>query len=347
MACLLNPYGLRGALFPVEVIFGRGGDHLFYRQYIAELRPVWSFVSRDATNPYVLAFLATFAIGVAAALAALAARRLTFFRAALLLLAGLFGWSATRNVALFALIYATLTTWNLHDAWAARTEGRAATSRQERRRKQDLPRDLSRLAEALVGGALVLLAASIVTGTFYAWAGEGRRLGLGERSDWYAHDAQRFLVREGMPRRAVVWSVGEANLTLFHGGGRVQVYMDPRLEVAPRELFERYLEVVRAMNAGDTARWERLIHRPDAAEPWPSILLDRAQGERAIAGVLRAPGWRPVYADGLAVVFVREEFADARGWPRVASLTPNFRFGSSSTPRTLPWCPREIVDVLV
>ncbi len=265
-----------------------------------------------------LAFLATFAIGVAAALAALATRRLTFFRAALLLLAGLFGWSATRNVALFALIYATLTTWNLHDAWAARAEGRAAASRQERRRRQDLPRDRSRLAEALVGGALVLLAASIVTGTFYAWAGEGRRLGLGERSDWYAHDAQRFLVREGMPRRAVVWSVGEANLTLFHGGGQVQVFMDPRLEVAPRELFERYLEVVRAMNAGDTARWEKLIHLPGAPEPWPSILLDRGQGARAIAGVLRAPGWRPVYADGLAVVFVREEFAAARALPRVA-----------------------------
>jgi signal transduction histidine kinase len=49
----------------------------------------------------------------------------------------------------------------------------------------------------------------------------------------------------------------------------------------------------------------------------PSILLDRAQGSRAIAGVLRAPGWRPVYADRLAVVLVREEFAAAHGLPRV------------------------------
>jgi hypothetical protein len=94
--------------------------------------------------------------------------------------------------------------------------------------------------------------------------------------------------------------------------------MDPRLEVASRDLFERTLEIARAMNAGDTARWERLIHRPDAPEPWPSILLDRARGARAIAGVLRAPGWRPVYADHLAVVLVREEFAAARALPRVS-----------------------------
>ena len=317
-ACLVNPYGLRGALFPLGVVFARGDDHLFYRQYIAELRPVWSFVSRDATNPYVLAFLVTFGVGVVAALAAFAARRLTFFRAALLLLAGLFGWSATRNVALFALVYATLTAWNLHDAWSARAEGRAAASRQERRRTGAIPRDRPRWADALALGALALLAGSIVSGAFYAWAGEGRTFGLGERRDWYAHDAQRFLVQDRMPRRALVWSIGEANLTLYHGGGRVQVFMDPRLEVAPRDLFERTLEIARAMNAGDTARWEGLIHRPDAPEPWPSILLDRARGARAIAGVLRAPGWRPVYADHLAVVLVREEFAAARALPRVS-----------------------------
>jgi len=316
--CLVNPYGLRGALFPLGVIFGQGGDHLFYRQYVAELRPVWSFVSRDATNPYVLAFLVTFGVGVAAALAALAVRRLTLFRAALLLLAGTFGWSATRNVALFALVYATLTVWNLHDAWTARAEGRAAASRQERRRTKDLPREGSARADLLVAAALALLAVSIVSGAFYGWAGEGRSVGVGERPDWYAHDAQRFLVRDGMPRRAFVWSIGEANLTLFHGGGRVQVFMDPRLEVASRDLFERTIGIVRAMNAGDTARWETLIHRPGEPEPWPSILLDRAQGARAIAGVLRAPGWRPVYADDLAVVLVREEFAAARALPRVS-----------------------------
>jgi hypothetical protein len=315
---VVNPYGLRGAVFPLGVVLGQGGDPGFYRQYIPELRPVWGFVARDPFNPYVLAFLVTFGLGVAAALAALARRRLTFFRAALLLLAGLSGWWATRNAGIFALVYATLTAWNLHDAAAARAAQRDAGSRRERRRARDAARPpAAGRAGALVLGGLALLAVSIVSGAFYGWAGEGRRFGLGERSGWFAHDAQRFLVRDGMPRRAFVWSVGEANLTLFHGGGRVQVFMDPRLEVAPRELFERYLDAVRAMNAGDTGRWEALLRRPGEPEPWPSILLDRAQGARALSGVLRAPGWRPVYADGLAVVLVRDEFAGARGLPRV------------------------------
>ncbi len=320
-ACFANPYLVRGALFPLGVVFGQGADHLFYRQFVAELRPVSFFLSRDPTNPYLLAFLATFALGVAGALPALVARRLSFYRAAILVLFGLLGWSATRNVAFFALAYATVTIWNVHDAAAARRAARPPSLRGERRRERRdaVPaRDPARAFDlaAAVGVAGLILA--IVSGALYAWAGEGRVLGLGERQGWYTHAAQRFLVSEGMPRRAFVSSIGEANLTLFEGEGRVRVFMDPRLEVATRALFEEYVAVVRAMNAGDTATWEKILARPQEAERWPSILLDRARSARAIAGVLAAPGWRPVYADDLAVVFLRDEAAQRRGLPRVS-----------------------------
>ncbi|MBP7147245.1 MAG: hypothetical protein KBD01_06850 [Acidobacteria bacterium] len=317
LACLVNPYGLRGALFPLDVFVAQGADHLFYRQYIAELRGVWFFVTRIPTNPYVIAFLATFAAGVLAGLAAFARGRLTFFRLALLVLFGVLGWSATRNAGVFALVYATLTTWNLHDVWTARPDAGATASRQVRRRSRGAPAEPARRLEIAALAAHAALAVVVASGALYAWGGEGRTIGLGERAAWYAHAAQRFLTREGMPRRAFVNGINEANLTLFEGRGRTRVYIDPRLEVVPRPLFEEYLDVLRAMGAGDTPRWERFLERPGDAVRWPSILLERARSGAAPEGVARAPGWRPVYADDLAVVFVREEFARTAALPRV------------------------------
>ncbi len=316
LACLINPYGITGALFPIQVIFGQGQDHLFFKQYIGELRPISFFLERDPSNPYVLAFVATLLIAIAGVLAAVWARRARPSRLILLALFTMLGWSATRNVAFFAWVAATVTIAHLHEAlavWRARREPR---SRQQRRRDPgSTARESGRrsiIAAAAGLGALTLL---LVTGVFYNWTGEGRELGLGERSNWYAHAAQRFLTQPQMPQRAFVSHFGEANLTLFHSVGRVRVFIDPRLEVASRALFENYLTVLRSMADGDARTWEPLLVRD---RQWPSILLDRERSSPQIEGLSRTPGWRAVYADELAVVFLRDEVAQAMHLPPVA-----------------------------
>jgi hypothetical protein len=322
LACLCNPYGVRGALFPLQVILGQGADHLYFKQYIAELRPISFFLARDPSNPYLLALLGTTGIATLGLIAMAWSRRIVPSRVILVLLFGALGWSATRNVAFFALIAATSAGSSFDAAlaaWRARTL--AATPRAKRRREAAAREAAQRAGDASDGtrsqpahgaasfsrwaawGAIALVALGLVSGAFYDWAGEGRVFGWGEREAWYAHAAQRALVAPGMPRRAFVSQLGEANLTLFHGNGYVRVFIDPRLEVASRELFERYLTILRGMAAGDPTVWEPLLKRDDG---WPSILLDRARSSAQIEGVARAPGWRVTYQDELAVVFVRD-----------------------------------------
>ncbi len=315
LACVVNPYGLTGALFPLHVIFGQGEDHLYFAQYIGELRPVSFFLQRDPTNPYLLAFLATSVVAAAGLAAAIWARRVRPSRVLLLAIFAAFGWSATRNVAFFAWVAATLTVVHLHEAletWRQRHESR---SRQQRRREPaSVPHDGWRVPTIVATAALGVLTISLLSGGFYNWTGEERTVGLGERDNWYAHAAQRFLTQPSMPKQAFVSQLGEANLTLFHAHGRVRVFIDPRLEVASRGLFETYLVVLRTMAAGDAKTWEPLLQRD---QQWPSILLDRQRSSPQIEGLARTPGWRPVYADDLAVVFLRDETADALRLPRV------------------------------
>ena len=170
----------------------------------------------------------------------------------------------------------------------------------------------------MLAGVLVLMGGLIASNRFYDWAGEGRQFGIGDRSDWYVHKAARFLGREGMPRRVFVANLGQAGVTLFHNGPEQRVFTDARLEVNSRETFQRYLGILSRMAAGDPG-WTTLAGAPSeiAPEP-PAVLLDRLTSTPAIRGMLTMPGWRLVYADSVAVVFLQTNTADRLGLPRVS-----------------------------
>jgi hypothetical protein len=287
LACVVNPYGLRGALFPLGVIFGQAADHAYYKQFIGELRPVSFFLARDPSNPYLLAFLLTFALGAASTLLVIGARKVRWFEVATWGLFAALGWSATRNVAFAALVTAIVATRQL----ARWIESKAT-------RKRPAVRIPTSTAIIAIGIVVVLLS----SGGLYQWAGEGREIGLGERPKWYAHAAHRALLQPGMPQRAFVAHLGEAYLSLFETRGQVQVFASPHLEVTSRQAFDDYLQIVRAMSAGDTPAWESRLYRDRI---WPAIVLDRARSGAAIEGVMNAPNWQVVYQDDLAVVFMR------------------------------------------
>jgi hypothetical protein len=87
--------------------------------------------------------------------------------------------------------------------------------------------------------------------------------------------------------------------------------------VNSRATFERYLRVLALMAEGDPD-WTLLAGGPDEtlSEP-PAVLLDRWTATPAIRGMLLAmPGWRLVYADAVATVFLPTAAADRLGLPR-------------------------------
>jgi hypothetical protein len=157
-----------------------------------------------------------------------------------------------------------------------------------------------------------------VSGALYAWSGEGRRVGLGERPRWFAHDACTFLARPDLPERIVAYNISQAGVCIAHSAPQHKQFMDPRLEVNTQETFRRYLDGIRRLWRNDLT-WESALAidygRPDEL---PAILIERGPLGRAAELLSHDPRWRCVFADQLATVFVATRFAEQHGLPAVS-----------------------------
>jgi tetratricopeptide (TPR) repeat protein len=328
LACLVNPYGLRGALFPLELV-GTMGNPVFARS-IAELMPVPAFIEEMGLRhlPLIL-HLATMALGGLSFVVPIVWRgavRLRDGRAAepaaegkgkrrkrkagagtesdegapvpirpfrlLLFVAfSLLSFKATRNTHQYAAVVGAVTAWNVGEFLAALAARRA--SRGEPARSPVLPR----LATA---GVLLGALAFVGSGAFYALAGEGRTIGLGEEPQWFPHDAVKAAGQPGMPERFVLFHNGHAALySYYHGPGR-KTFADARLEVIGPELHAQYLALEGQVRGG-TPGWEASLSRLGN----PGVLVDLVQPASAelAARLLAAPGWKCVWLDGIAAVF--------------------------------------------
>lgn len=167
------------------------------------------------------------------------------------------------------------------------------------------------VASVLAAGALL-----VVTGVWNRVAEGNKPFGLGEARDWFIHDAARFAGREGMPQLAVVNHVGQAAVYEYHNGPGRTVLMDGRLEVCTRKTFEMLYSVLGSMVAG-RREWEGLFTSSGAE--LPVVILDTHTSRKPIEGLLRTPGWRLVYADRTAGVFLPDARAERLELPAVDS----------------------------
>jgi hypothetical protein len=315
LGCLASPYGPRAVALSLEQFHKLGGAGI-YRTNIGELRTQGDFIAINGIwNPYLLSVLVVFALGLLSFV--LQARRRGFqpFRVLLFLGAGYLGWQATRNSSLFALVAATVTCWNLDDGLrsSAAVAPQMASRRRGRSERGGRSRTPARGASTWALGAIAALALATLSGGLYAWAGEGRTVGLGERKQWYAHEACRFLARPDLPERIVAFNLGQAAVCIAHAAPAHKLFMDPRLEVNSPETFERYLSGLRLLWRGDVA-WEAALgidyQRPAEL---PALLIERGVLARAAYVLARDPRWRCVHADSVATVFVPSTWAESHG----------------------------------
>ena len=333
LACLVSPYGIKAVMLPLAQFHTLGNAGL-YRAAIGELRSMGDFIAiAGVWNPYLLAYFSTVVLGLISFVwCARRGGQVRLFRASIFAAGAYLAWQATRNNALFGVIAVFVTTWNLDDALAARpiadvalttrSRGRAPAGKVARASSTSKAGKTSRPRRwpepnAVLLAAVGALGLATVSGGLYAWSGEGRRVGLGERPRWFAHDACAFLARPDLPERIVAYNISQAGVCIAHSAPQHKQFMDPRLEVNTQETFERYLEGIRRLWKNDVS-WENALGidygRPDEL---PAILIERGPLGRAAEILSHDPRWRCVFADQLATVFVATRFAEQHHLPAV------------------------------
>lgn len=377
-ACFVNPYTWRGVVFPLELYQRVGSERQFFAGEVGELRGVGDFLSdaidywreRDSIrmllNPYLLAHLLTLILGaVSFAVLVVAGRRVDAFR--LLLFAGFayLGWQARRNNNHFALVAGFVTASNFAEAWWHQAQRRKHETDQRAgcAIRAVVAWVLAVLAWLVVALGLVVLAWLIASDRFYAWAGAGRKFGIGQRQNWYPHGAAQFAGRAGMPRLALVTNWGHAGVYIFHNAPERRVLMDGRLEVNTRETMELYNRILEDLASGGE-RWEALLREAvDRAGPlaeaadesgnatsmaavrMPALVIEVAESRRwileqrlpvrtrldlagpVIKNLVNNPRWRCVYCDRVGAVFLEAQRAEQFGL-KPAGLAPIFELTS-------------------
>ncbi len=344
LVCLANPYGFRGATYPIELL-GTMGNPIFKRS-IGELKPVPTLFAEIGFNSLpLLLHLGTMALGalsfvipstwrVVTRLQDRASKRLKVAdrveakpiakgrksrKSATLQPPG--DSSDDRPLRLFRLgLFLTfsglslLATRNSHQfaavvgtvtAWNFSEWASEIAPRLRRRRGASEATTAPRVWPKLV--TLGVLAAAIVavgSGKFYAWCQEGRTIGLGEEPLWFAHDAIKFAGSPGMPDRLVGYHNGHPSLFEYYWGPGKKVYTDARLEVMGPKLYEEYLDLQRKI-ARDKL-WSGELDKMGR----PSVLVDTVDPSNGdlVATLLNSLHWRCVWFDPIAAVFVHDSY---------------------------------------
>jgi len=286
LSCLANPYTWKGMLFPLTLFRRMSAERDFYGRHIGELMSIPDLVARTGiTSVYLRIAVLLFAATVASFIVARARVRHLYFRLLLFLIFTGLGLLAARNQPQFAVMAGAVLAWNVGDWLAARP----------------VPPFVERaIARILTSAVLVGLMLWVVTGGFYAYAGEARVAGLGQHPFWYAHDAARFAARPDMPRHFIAYHEGQAAVFEFHKRPDQKVFVDARLEVSPRPALEQYYDLATDMIQRQSSWPERLQGFPRPL----GFLVDHLSFHAVEAALLADGRWRCVWFDAVAGVYV-------------------------------------------
>lgn len=302
LACFASPYFEEGALFPLTLYRKFNVEQAFYSVNIGEFQQPIQYVRRYGfRNIYLLAEIGVWLLTCASFVwVMLRHRRWSLLRLGLFAAFSHLAWEMTRNTNIFSLVSGAVMCANIGDALPAGGRGLA-------------PRAQWWLNRSVAAG-LACFVALVVSGQWNVWSEGTKPFALGESEDWFIHNAAKFAGQPGFPDRAFVANNGQAAVYLYHNGPERLVFMDGRLEVCTMQTFQIFNQILRAMAVGDPS-WQKVF---DLAEKdLPVVILDSRGSRSAINGMLNTPGWRLVFADRSAAVFLDNVLAEKLNLPRV------------------------------
>ncbi|MCH9654655.1 MAG: hypothetical protein K0U86_02720 [Planctomycetes bacterium] len=311
LACFLNPYLEQGFLFPLTLYEKFSVDQAFYSVRVGEFQPPVDFIKRSGLqNLYLFSQVLLAGLTLMSFVPLLLKKQVNPFRILLFIAFTHLAWKASRNTGIFSLISGIILCDNISDwirlAVPPKVISAPGSRRENITQTNGLP-GITILGSGFSACVFVFLIVSLFSGHWNRWGGEGKVLGLGEQEAWYAHAASKFAGQPGMPSRAFVSNMGQSAVYIFHNGPDRKVFFDGRLEVNTKETFQLYEQIKRQM-IGGKADWAYLLQDEEGQRPL--IILDSRSSRNEIRGMLTNPGWRLVFADQAAAVFLDVQAAE-------------------------------------
>ncbi|MCC6847598.1 MAG: tetratricopeptide repeat protein [Deltaproteobacteria bacterium] len=305
LACLLNPWGVEGALFPLQLLPRVTGSSLFSSR-IGEFRPPLASGYAPLLVDTWVALLA-----LAAASFVVNLRRWHLGRVFATLAFGYLSTQSLRNMAFFGWIAAPVIAANVGPWLARRTVPSAARSA---------------LAAVGIGGILLLIGA-VVTNQYSRVMRIEREFGFGVSRARFPSDAVAFVERTDVTGRAFNCLAMGGYLAWSRPNDRV--FVDGRLEAFPESVFRRYFAV---MERPDMWPQDVAPYEPDYAfvyHGWSNRLP-------LVSYLARGHGWTMVYYDEIASVFVPSDDAHRETRERALSAFGEIRRARLAAPDPEP-----------
>jgi hypothetical protein len=297
LASLANPYGVRAILFPLEVVNTR----VFMTSTTEWFSPNFHNPVYRGFELMLLLLIPALAWGRDRLGAADLVVMLTFTHLAL---------SSARHVPLFAVAVAPPLAAALEGAARELWAHRAAARDLGRRLRAHVPSLWPVLTAAetplAVAAFVILIGLASAWGSFLDPVTNPFFQDLNERR--YPHDATDFIRRERLPAplfNTYAW----AGYELWRLYPEYRVFIDGRTHVYGREVLQDFLEVTTL-----GPRWRAVLDK------WNVQTLLAERHSQLTQVLLAVGGWRPVFVQREAVVFLREAPANERHLARLAAV---------------------------
>lgn len=289
LACLLNPAGLKGALYPLfvlkEVVLGRAG--LAFK-YIQELRPTFQMIKFSGTNPYYLL--------IAFCLAVVAARIRKLNLAEIVLFSVFFLLSLkVRNVAFFSFImYAVISSCVSFGP---------------------LPADFQKIPDTQLKVYFILR--PLLCAVFIVWVifalnsrlsavdydfetGQYKSLLFGTDDTYFPKGAVDFILEKEVAPN-IFNDFNSGSYLIGRGYPEVRVFIDGRTEAYGPEFFGAYRKII----SGDKALFGETASRYKVNACLFS-LFSGSSIPKIIRYIYQDPKWKPVFLDAQGIVFLKD-----------------------------------------
>ena len=278
-ACLVNPYGLQGALVPLDQ-FAQIRESVF-KEVISEYRTPFSFGLAHTAVIYYEILLALCVVSAAANL-----RRLDPFWLILCASQLYLSTIAIRNLPLFSLAAVPFVLSNLErSAWL-------------RRIPPGVMRSGRRLVAVLVVAGCAWYVHQLATDRFSVRQNDSKQAGVGISEYRYPTEAVDFLDGAGLDGR-VYATLLESSYLVARGR---EVFADPRGDFYGDAHFRRYMTIQK-----DPVAWREAVDQYDIR-----IAL-ASNGSRFVDLLQRDDDWKLVFFDTVAAVYLRtDSLADIR-----------------------------------